>query len=141
MNDPNYGDRSSRDSRDSLDTTATSIHTLPPLQTKGPDYNDVHALEPLMEDDPRSFDLVEPSQPAEDVGVYALEKQALQLLSHGHLSAIFASSKLLLKFTGFLNSHRPQSIPLLVYYLDALKALRAIKYANAVAEALDPIAS
>lgn len=143
MNDPNYGvgDRSSRDSRDSIDTTATSIHTLPPLQTKGPDYGDAHTLEPLMEDDPRSFDLVEPAQQPEDVGVYALEKQALQLLSHQHLSAIFASSKLLLKFTGFLNSHRPQSIPLLIYYLDALKALRAIKYANAVAEALDPIAS
>lgn len=143
MNDPNYGvgDRSSRDSRDSIDTSATSIHTLPPLQTKGPDNSDGHTLEPLMEDDPRSFDLVEPLQDAEDVGVYALEKQALQLFSNGHLSAIFADSKLLLKFTGFLNSHRPQSIPLLIYYLDAVKALRAIKYANAVAEALEPIAS
>ena len=143
MNDTNYGtgDRSSRDSRDSIDTSATSIHTLPPLQTKGPDNSDVHALEPLMEDDPRSFDLFEPEQDAGDVGVYELEKQAIRLLSNDHLSAIFANSKLLLKFTGFLNSHRPQSIPLLIYYLDALKALRAIKYANAVAEALEPIAS
>jgi hypothetical protein len=29
---------------------------------------------------------------------------------------------------------------MLIYYLDALKALKAIKYANAVAEALSPIA-
>ena len=143
MNDTNYGsgDRSSRDSRDSIDTTATSVHTLPPLQTKGPDNSDVHGLAPLMEDDPRSFDLFEPEQEAGNVGVYELEKQAVRLLSNDHLSAIFANSKLLLKFTGFLNSHRPQSIPLLIYYLDALKALRAIKYANAVAEALEPIAS
>lgn len=143
MGDPNYGvgDRSSRDSRDSIDTSATSIHTLPPLQTKGPDNGDIHTLEPLLEDDPRSFDLFEPAQEAENVGVYALEKQALQLFSNEHLSAIFADSRLLLKFTGFLNSHRPQSIPLLIYYLDALKALRAIKYANAVTEALEPIAS
>ena len=30
---------------------------------------------------------------------------------------------------------------MLIYYLDALKALKAIKYANAIAEALNPIAS
>jgi hypothetical protein len=145
MNDTNYGygagDHSSRDSQDSIETSATSIHTLPPLQTKGPGNSDVHHLEPLMEDDPRSFDLFEPEQESGNVGVYELEKQAMRLLSNDHLSAIFANSKLLLKFTGFLNSHRPQSIPLLIYYLDALKALRAIKYANAVAEALEPIAS
>lgn len=141
MNEPHFGvgDRSSRDSRDSIDTTATSVHTLPPLQSKALDGNDAQALEPLMEDDPRSFDLVEPPQEAGNVGMYELEKQAEQLLSKDHLSAIFANSKLLLKFTGFLNSHRPQSIPLLVYYLDALKALRAINYANAIAEALEPI--
>jgi hypothetical protein len=143
MGDPSYGvgDQSSRDSRDSTDTYATSICTLPPLQTKGPDNSDGYALEPLMEDDPRSFDLVEPPQAPEKVGVYTLETQALQLFSNEHLSAIFANSKLLLKFTGFLNSHRPQSIPLLIYYLDAVKALRAIRYANAVAEALEPIPS
>lgn len=30
-------------------------------------------------------------------------------------------------------------MPILIYYLDALKALKAIKYSNAVAEALSPI--
>lgn len=143
MTDPHagIGDRSSRDSRDSIDTTATSIHTLPPLQSKALDGNDAHALEPLVEDDPRSFDLVEPAQKDGNVGLYELEKQAEQLLSKEHLSAIFADPKLLLKFNGFLSSHRPQSIPLLIYYLDALKALRAIHYANAVSEALEPIPS
>lgn len=134
------GDRSSRESAYSHDTTATSILNLPALQTKGPDNSDAQQLEPLAEDDPRSFDLVEPStEPATRTGIYALEKQADLLLSGDHLNAIFGDSKLLLQFTGFLNSHRPQSIPLLIYYLDALKAIRAIKYANAIAEALEPL--
>lgn len=30
-------------------------------------------------------------------------------------------------------------MPILIYYLDALKSLRAINYANAVAEALEPL--
>ncbi|OQO01027.1 hypothetical protein B0A48_13270 [Cryoendolithus antarcticus] len=133
-------DRSSGEQSDfSQDTTATSVDNLYPLQTKGPDSSDARDLEPLGGDDPRSYDLVEPPQERENVGVYALEKQADLLMSHEHLSAIFANSKLLLKFTGFLNSHRPHSIPLLIYYLDALKAIRAIKYSNAIAEALEPI--
>jgi PAS domain-containing protein len=142
MNEPSFSieDRSSGDHSDfSATTEATSINTLYPLQTKGPDNGDAQELEPLVEDDPRSFDLVEPAQQPSDIGVYALEKQAEVLFSNEHLSAIFANSKLLLKFTGFLNSHRPQSIPLLIYYLDALKAIRAIKYSNAIAEALEPI--
>lgn len=71
--------------------------------------------------------------------MYALEQRSEQLFSAEHLRTIFEDPKLLLKFTGFLNSHRPKSIPILIYYLDALKALRAINYANAIAEALEPI--
>ncbi|EMC94378.1 hypothetical protein BAUCODRAFT_25581 [Baudoinia panamericana UAMH 10762] len=133
------GDRSSAESIYSQETSATSIHTLPPLQTKGPDNSDAQFLEPVIEDDPRSFDLVAPAQDVQTMGMYALERRAEQLLSAEHLQLIFADPKLLLRFTGFLNSHRPQTIPLLIYYLDALKALRAIRYANAIAEALEPI--
>ena len=134
------GDRSSAESVFSQETSATSIHTLPPLQTKGPDNSDVAHLEPLLEDDPRSFDLIAPGDERDvPTGVYALERRAEQLFSSDHLRIIFDDPRLLLKFTGFLNNHRPQSIPLLIYYLDALKAIRAINYANAVAEALEPI--
>lgn len=134
------GDRSSAESIFSQETSATSMTNLPPLQTKGPDNSDVHHLEPLLEDDPRSFDLVDPPQEDdESVGVYALESRADLMFSERHLQAIFDDPKLLMKFTSFLNLHRPQSIPLLIYYLDALKAIRAIRYANAIAEALEPI--
>ncbi|KAF2172054.1 hypothetical protein M409DRAFT_62879 [Zasmidium cellare ATCC 36951] len=133
------GARSSAGSVFSQETSATSIHTLPPLQTKGPDNTDAQYLEPVIEDDPRSWDLVAPLQDELEVGMYALEKRAEQLFSANHLRTIFEDPKLLLRFTGFLNSHRPKSIPILIYYLDALKALRAINYANAIAEALEPI--
>lgn len=133
------GARSSGASVFSQETSATSIHTLPPLQSKGPDNSDAQHLEPVLEDDPRSWDLVAPPMDDQQVGMYALEKRAEQLISAEHLRAIFDDPKLLLRFTGFLNAHRPRSIPILIYYLDALKALRAINYANAIAEALEPI--
>ncbi|KAK0947010.1 hypothetical protein LTR29_001593 [Friedmanniomyces endolithicus] len=133
------GDRSSADSIFSQETSATSILTLPALQTKGPDNSDAHLLEPLTLDDPRSFDLLDAPRESSLVGMYALERRAEQLFSSEHLQIIFDDPKLLLRFTGYLNAHRPKSIPVLIYYLDALKALRAIRYANAIAEALDPL--
>lgn len=134
------GDRSSvEDSIFSEETAATSVHTLPPLQSKGPDNSDAQQLEPIGEDDPRSFDLVAPAEEGAATGLYAMERRSEQLFSSQHLREIFDDSKLLLKFTGFLNAYRPQSIPILIYYLDAMKAMRAIRYANAIAEALEPI--
>ncbi|KAG9685418.1 hypothetical protein KCU95_g8464, partial [Aureobasidium melanogenum] len=114
------------------------LYTLPPLQAPGPVDDEIDRLQPLLEDDPANFDLV--AAPPEEVNqTYRLDEHAEQLLSRQHLEAIFANRKTLLKFTGFLNSHRPLSIPILVFYMDALKALRAIKYANAVSSALHPV--
>jgi hypothetical protein len=119
-------------------STAPSVYTLPPLQAPGPVYDEADRLQPLLEDDPANFDLV--AAPEEEVdGTYRLDEHAEQLLSREHLQAVFADRKTLLKFTGFLTSHRPQSIPVLVFYMDALKALRAIKYANSVSRALHPV--
>jgi hypothetical protein len=70
---------------------------------------------------------------------YSLETRSEQLFSKEHLQAIFADTPSLLRFTSFLSVARPNSVPTLIYYLDAQKALRAINYANAVAEALEPI--
>ncbi|KAF2209663.1 hypothetical protein CERZMDRAFT_69800 [Cercospora zeae-maydis SCOH1-5] len=134
------GARSSAGSMFSQETAATSVHTLPPLQTKGPDNADPTYLEPVLEDDPKSWDLVAPIEEGqEEEEQYALEKRADQLFSAEHLRIIFEDPRLLLRFTGYLNSHRPRSIPVLIYYLDGLKALRAINYANAISEALEPI--
>lgn len=84
-----------------------------------------------------SFDLVA----AADEGhhTFSLEMRSEQLFSREHLEVLFSDPSLLLRFTAFLSTHRPRSVPILIYYLDALKALKAIKYANAIAEALSPI--
>lgn len=119
-----------------MSTDATSI--LPALQTKGlTDDNDM--LEPLQEEDydEASYDLVAPAQQAGKQ--YSLETRSLQLFSTKHLEMIFDHPALLLRFTSFLSHNRQSSIPILIYYLDAVKALKAIEYANAIAEALEPI--
>jgi hypothetical protein len=109
---------------------------LPALQTRdGLAYSE--QLDPIMEDDPRSFDLVDPSE--REGEQYSLEKTSQALFSKEHLQVIFADSALLLRFTTFFGAHRPQSVPILVHYLDSLKSLRAIHYANAICEGLDPV--
>jgi hypothetical protein len=129
--------RSSADSVISYESSAPSIATqaLPPLQQRVLDDDD--RLSPLLEDDPRSFDLVAPVE--NERKQTSLEDQSEQLFSRQHLQAIFNDTPSLLRFTTFLTASRPKSVPILIYYLDALKALRAIQYANAVAEALEPI--
>lgn len=83
-----------------------------------------HELAPLDEEDidPGSFDLVAP--PAYGEG-YSLEKRSEQLFSTEHLQIIFSEPSLLQKFTAFLSANRPASVPLLIYYLDSVKALKA----------------
>lgn len=134
------GLRSSSDSVHSYESTAPSFATqnLPPLQEKG-NLED-ERLSPLLEDDPKSFDLI--SAPSDgERSLFSLETQSEKLFSKEHLEAIFQDTASLLRFTSFLSIARPQSVPILIYYLDALKALRAINYANAVAEALEPISN
>ena len=120
--------------RSSYRTGATS---LPPLQQKGLDEHD--QLEPLDEEnlDPGSFDLVAPVE--KGIKQYSLETRSELLFSAEHLKEIFEDPDLLLQFTGFLNSHRQSSVPILIYYMDAVKALKALKYSNAIAESLEPI--
>jgi hypothetical protein len=110
---------------------------LAPLQIKGP-LEDLDELEPLEGEDPHSFDLVQPP-PADQEQVFSLEARSQLLFSRDHLEVIFSEPTFLIPFTAFLSNSRPQSVPTLVYYLDALKAMKAIAYANAVAEVLAPI--
>jgi hypothetical protein len=111
---------------------------LPALQANNGISEQNDTLEPVLEDDPQSYDLVQPAQAVELEG-YSLEKRSQALFSRDHLQVIFADPSQLLKFTSYLTVQRPQSIPLLIYYLDALKALRAIHYANAICEGLEPV--
>ena len=119
-------------SQAAYETPATSLD-LPALQAQPA----LEEYEPLSGDLQGSFDLVAEAQDGHEQ--FSLEKRSEQLFSREHLQIIFSSPNSLLKFTAFLSTHRPQSVPMLIYYLDALKALKAIRYANAIAEALSPI--
>ncbi|KAJ4256107.1 hypothetical protein NW762_009183 [Fusarium torreyae] len=122
-------------------SSMSSVHVptqLPALQTKGGGV-DRDGLEPLTEEefDPASFDLV---VPAHAMGKqYTLEAQSELLFSVKHLAVIFEDPVLLQRFTNFLSASRPNSVPLLTYYLDTLKALRAINYANSLTGSLKSI--
>lgn len=125
-------------SDETYETQATSVQ-MPPLQAESA-LEPYDQMEPLEGDLAGSFDLVAP--PAQDDlnhQGFSLEARSLQIFSHEHMRIIFEDPSLLLKFTAFLSTHRPQSVPILIYYLDALKALKAVRYANAIAEALSPI--
>ncbi|KAF2109141.1 hypothetical protein BDV96DRAFT_502953 [Lophiotrema nucula] len=132
--------RSSADSVMSYETTASSVATsnLPALQQKLL-QDDQDRLSPLLEDDPKSFDLTAPNEVDTGKAGYSMEARSEQLFSREHLQAIFQDTPSLLRFTSFLSMARPKSVPVLIYYLDSLKAIRAINYANAVAEALEPL--
>ncbi|KAI0124336.1 hypothetical protein BJ170DRAFT_638913 [Xylariales sp. AK1849] len=110
------------------------VTALSALQVRGAAEHD--GLEPLAEEeiDPASFDLV---VPAHALGKqYSLEAQSELLFSAKHLGVIFEDPVLLQRFTNFIYRLRPKSVPVLLYYMDALKALKAISYANAVVDGL-----
>ncbi|KAF2837887.1 hypothetical protein M501DRAFT_995130 [Patellaria atrata CBS 101060] len=135
---PDSYPKSSRDSIFSTETSITAPSELPALQANTLPAEEAYKLEPLVEDDPKSYDLIAAAD-LENSKEYSLERRSEQLFSRQHLEAIFADSAQLQRFTDFLGTKRSSSIPVLIYYLDALKALRAINYANAVAEALEPM--
>ncbi|KAG8526891.1 uncharacterized protein KY384_008320 [Bacidia gigantensis] len=122
-------------SDDTSETQATSIE-LPALQNRST-VEDTDRMEPIDGDLQGSFDLVAPPEGSQSS--FSLEERSAQLFSRQHLEIIFSNPASLLRFTAFLSTHRPQSVPILIYYLDALKAIRAVKYANAIVEALNPI--
>ncbi|KAL8842437.1 MAG: hypothetical protein Q9170_000565 [Blastenia crenularia] len=133
---PEVDDTSDSSSNASYDAREPSHRELPPLQAQSA-LDEFDQMRPLSGDLLGSFDLVAP--PDDTHSPFSLETRTQQLFSRGHLQVVFSNPTLLLRFTAFLSTHRPGSVPLLIYYLDALKALRAIKYSNAVAEALNSI--
>ena len=124
-------------SSDATHETQATSSELPPLQAQSA-IEDTDLMEPLTGDPAGSYDLVAPPEADNHQG-FSLETRSEQLFSRAHLEIIFSNPSSLLRFTAFLSAHKPHSVPILIYYLDALKALKAIKYANAIAEALSPI--
>ncbi|KAI2463982.1 hypothetical protein F4781DRAFT_436850 [Annulohypoxylon bovei var. microspora] len=131
----------------STNSRANSSSSSPALMSSSVSYGlqskgsiDQDELKPLAEEDidPASFDLVSPYN-SSPVVRYSLETRSEVLFSKTHLQAIFDDPLLLQRFRDFLYAFRPKSVPLLVYYLDASKALKTIDYANTVARSLTSI--
>lgn len=74
-----------------------------------------------------------------ETGDVPLEARTDLLFSQRHLELIFADKELSARFGTFLRTYRPDSVPILGYYLDTIKALRTLKYAEAVVKNLERI--
>ena len=120
--------------RATSETNATSPTSSLPASPPRKDFDQDgdETLEALPED----YDLTAPEDGAK---LHSLEVLSELLFSEEHLKTIFAHPSLLLKFTSFLSVYRPHSMPILNYYIETTKALRVINYANAIAEALEPV--
>ncbi|KAI1798585.1 hypothetical protein F4811DRAFT_558688 [Daldinia bambusicola] len=124
----------SRENSASTSPTAGDAVALPGLRNKGP--RELDELVPVSGDeiDPASFNLISPCKNVHPL--YSLEMRSEILFSEKHLNAILKDQILLKEFTSFLWAFRAKSIPLLVYYLDALKVLKAIDYSNSLIRCL-----
>ncbi|KAL8661136.1 MAG: hypothetical protein Q9202_005851 [Teloschistes flavicans] len=69
----------------------------------------------------------------------SLEARSELLFSRQHLELIFADKELAVRFGSFLRTYRPDSVPILGYYHDTVKALKTLKYAEAVVKSLETI--
>ncbi|KAI0876568.1 hypothetical protein GGS24DRAFT_513435 [Hypoxylon argillaceum] len=132
---PTRSTQSPAGSTASIATTPGS--NLPALQSMN--LADHDGLKPLVPEDidPASFDLVAP--PEAPAPQYSVEVKSELLLSVEHLRVIFNDPKHMQKFTDFLYTLKPGSVPLLNYYLNLVKALKAIGYADAIIRELASI--
>ena len=89
-----------------------------------------------LSDHAQNFDLKPPPPNSRAKHVDTLSEQ---LFSGEHLHVILKDPSFFLRFTAFLNRYKPHSAPVLVRYLEAQKALKAIEYANALSETMKPI--
>jgi len=91
---------------------------------------------PQAQIEAHDFDL-KPPPPRKPVK--SLDWLAERLFSEDHLRVILRDATFFMRFTAFLNRYKPQYSPILVQYLEAQKAIKAVEYANALAENLKPI--
>ncbi|KAL8902311.1 MAG: hypothetical protein Q9192_000047 [Flavoplaca navasiana] len=84
------------------------------------------------------FDL-QSSEDSNGRDIHNIETRTEMLFSRQHLEFIFADRELSTRFANFLRTYRPDSVPVLGYYLETIKALKTLKYAEAVVKGLERI--
>jgi hypothetical protein len=108
----------------------------PEAQTEAAQQDDStrrRAAKRFSTDDLSAYDL---APPPPSVSHDNAEYLAGRLFSVDHLNLILEDPVYFQRFRGFLNRHRPSSVPTLVKYLESQKALTAVRYANALVEQL-----
>ena len=109
-----------------------SLHTPLPSQTPMRSQTLLHS----PTDPTQNFDLAAPP-PREPIST--LDGVSEHLFGGDHLRVILQDPSLFLKFTAFLNRYKPRFAPKLVQYLQTQKAMKAVEYANVVAETIQPL--
>ncbi|KAK6542584.1 hypothetical protein TWF694_006530 [Orbilia ellipsospora] len=136
------------EARDSIVSFVTSNSSAPsptgrPSTSPGAINTTRKILPYIPDDESYSYDLLPPGQSAIDPrqrsSATRIEELSQKLHSKEHLRMITSDPKILHSFSRFIEWYRPpESMTLLTYYLDAQKAIKAINYANAIAESLGP---
>ncbi|KAJ5084074.1 PAS-associated C-terminal [Penicillium alfredii] len=106
-----------------------TANELPLLQQINP-YDGTDEFNPV-EEDGASYDLIAPFEGSE-VPLHKLERLTDVMFGSDHMLTILNNPRYLSRFREFLIEERPRSIATLTYYLNAVKALKAIEYANAL---------
>ena len=84
----------------------------------------------------QSFDL---APPPPNRHLTTIDTLYQRLFSDDHLYLILSDSTHFVRFTTFINKHRSQTALLLTRYLDTQKAIKAVEYANAIANTIQPL--
>ena len=105
-----------------------------PTRKSDPEVAPLSLAEDLRVDD---FELREAGKNSNVID--PLEQRSELLFSRQHLQLILADLRLSVNFAEFLRTYRPDSVPILAYYLDVVKALKTIKYAESIINGLEPI--
>ena len=86
--------------------------------------------------DQQNYDL---KPPPPNTKVKHVDTLSEQLFSGDHLRIILDDPSFFLRFTAFINRFKPNLAPVLVRYLEAQKATKAVEYANALSATIKPM--
>ena len=86
----------------------------------------------------QSFDLA-PPPPKETTKT--IDWLAERVFSEDHLRTIFRDPMQFKRFTAFLTRYKPYAVPILNRYLETQKAIKAVEYANAIADSISQLPS
>ncbi|KAJ5240230.1 hypothetical protein N7468_004849 [Penicillium chermesinum] len=118
--------------RESLKNMHHNVTTnqLPLLQQLNP-YEGAEEFNPVNEDG-ASYDLIAPFEEGHEAPLHKLERLSDLMFGREHMLAILNNPRYLAQFREFLLEERPRSVATLTYYLNAVKALKALEFANAL---------